>query len=175
MLAQNLTINVSKHISIGIFPLRRFEHILRRGVKLFTGEACKLHLWDIFYQSCSCHAKMCFRHKFNGASLLVFSKTCWSYYTRVHVVVGSKFHCLFMNFPEKQSSTTNLGVFGIFKGFAGRRFLFLFLSPSAFPADPFFPSQIFTCFQTERPNAIEFKRGLVKNVCSSGYIWMVAP
>ena len=98
MLAQNLTINVSKHISIGIFPLRRFEHILRRGVKLFTGEACKLHLWDIFYQSCSCHAKMCFRHKFNGASLLVFSKTCWSYYTRVHVVVGSKFHCLFMNF-----------------------------------------------------------------------------
>ena len=84
----HLTTNVCKHNSKGIFPLQRFKQILRRGVKLFTGEAPKLHFKGTFTNAAAV-TRTCFRHNLTRASLARFSKTCQKHVS--DVVVGSKF------------------------------------------------------------------------------------
>ena len=107
----DLTTNVCKHNSKGIFPLRQFEKILRREVKLFTGEAPKLQFKRTFTNPAAV-TRTCFRHNLPRASLARFSKTCQIYV--YDVVVGSKFLVSGKNelefslavytFPEKRSS-----------------------------------------------------------------------
>ena len=85
---QSLTTNVYKHNSKGIFPLRQFKNILRREVKLFTGEAPKLQFKTTITNPAAV-TRTCFRHNLTRALLARFSKTCQIYV--YDVVVGSKF------------------------------------------------------------------------------------
>ena len=112
----HLTTNICKHNSKGIFLLRQFEKILRRGGKLFTGEAPKLQFKRTFTNPAAV-TRMCFQHNLTRALLARFPKTCEIYMYVYDVVVGSKFLVSGKNelefslavciFPEKRSSATN--------------------------------------------------------------------
>ena len=144
----HLTTNVCKHNSKDIFPLQQFKKILRREVKLFTGEAPKLQFKRTFTNPAAV-TRMSFRHTLTRASLARFSKTCQIYV--YDVVVGSKFlvssknelafHWLFIHFRKSDQAQLISGRLVISKASPGGVFSLSLPRPCPLP------QSIFNCFQ----------------------------